>query len=71
MQAIIVRVALHLTATPKGGKKTYIYFCKSTDAKSNVISYLSLMDQSRRRDKGLLRYRINMPSKQSSDQSTP
>ena len=28
-----------LTATPKGGNTRYIYFSKSTDAKSNVISY--------------------------------
>ena len=30
---------LPLTATPKGGNKTFTYFCKSTEAKSNVISY--------------------------------
>ena len=30
---------LPLTATPKGGNKTFIYLCKSTEAKSNVISY--------------------------------
>ena len=37
----IVTVALLLTATRKRANKTYIYLCKSTEAKYNVISFSS------------------------------
>ena len=36
----IVSVALPLTAIPKRGNKTYIYFCKSSEAKTNVLQFL-------------------------------
>ena len=44
INASIVSLPLALTATPKGvierGNKIYMYLCKKSNAKTNVISYL-------------------------------